>query len=211
MIEKKEAQKLLSSLNEMINEYWFDMIIKRWQKLGYIKDNEQQDSKLKECLECNNCKGANDYYKSVCFFCGGTGKIKKEQVENINVDDMYIAEKKVDKLEEARKYNYTMFDIHYLRNEDLEKLLYDIQDQTFICLGEHLEQIKLFQQAIEQIIKALKYCQDDKEVMQNEIDILKQQKPPRKCIEWLKKIRDKVNFFDSIQATKLLEFLEKIK
>jgi hypothetical protein len=130
-----------------------------------------------------------------------------------------------------------MFDIHYLRNEDLEKLLYNIQDQTFICLGEHLEQIKLFQQAIEQIIKEkdneletfkqkiknlICDCSEDnciQDLIENQCEIciidnlkqLKQKKPPRKYIEWLKNIRDNANFFDSIQAKELLEFLEKIK
>ena len=104
----------------------------------------------------------------------------------------FVEEKKVDKLEEARKYNYTMFDIHYLRNEDLEKLLYDTQDQTFICLGEHLEQIKLFQQAIEQIIKEkneeIKKWIEDRDIWFDRFDKLnrKQKKPPEECIESIK-------------------------
>jgi hypothetical protein len=190
MIEIKEAQKLLSSLSEMINEYWFDMIIKRWQKLGYIKDNEQQDSKLKKCLECNNCKGANDYYKSVCFFCGGTGKIKKEQVENINVDDMYIAEKKADKLEKAYAYQHIVYKAKALPlNEEV------------VLFEKHKEEIDLFKQAIEQVIqekekkiedyKQQKYdlIDDNYELNRKNIELkqLKQKKPPRKCIEWLKR------------------------
>ena len=107
----------------------------------------------------------------------------------------FVEEKKVDKLEEARKYNYTMFDIHYLRNEDLEKLLYDTQDQTFICLGEYLEHIKLFQQAIEQIIKEkdeeIKKWIKDRDNWFDRFDKLnrkqlKQKNPPEECIESIK-------------------------
>jgi hypothetical protein len=204
MIEIKEAQKLLSSLSEMINEYWFDMIIKRWQKLGYIKDNERQDLKLKECLDCNN------YNTIICESCQNNAmfkKIQKPKVENINVDDMYIAEKKVDKLGEARNYRNGV-----LNNGDKLKRKAQFNRVT-----------ELYEQAIEQIIKekdelkrlyGLEQDYNKKhdgmiDTLCKEIEKLEQKKPLRKCIEWLRRY---IRRYDCSECAKeLLKFLEKIK
>jgi hypothetical protein len=197
MIEKKEAQKLLSSLNEMINEYWFDMIIKRWQKLGYIKDNERQDLKLKECLDCNN------YNTIICESCQNNAmfkKIQKPKVENINVDDMYIAEKKVDKLEEARDV--------FIYSFEKDKIPDGFNEDSIWLLKSQCDyQRELYEQIIKEKDETIQYWIGQLGIVAEEKTLLlknnKQQKPPRKCIEWLRR------YDCSKCAKKLLKYFEK--
>jgi hypothetical protein len=150
-------------------------------------NNEQQDSKLKECLDCNN------HNTIICESCQNNAmfkKIQKPKVENINVDDMYIAEKKIDKLKEAYAYQYIVYKAKALPlNEEV------------VLFEKYKEEIDLFKQAIEQVIKEKekeiedykqqKYdlIDDNYELNRKNIELkqLKQKKPPRKCIEWLKR------------------------